>query len=119
MTFLILPDHDRYPIGHHYRHIDKAIKLVAGSLFALTEHSPKYIMPIDGDDLFRTDLVQTALSTAELENDEDGWIVTRGVNLDLYRRDDFLRFRAAYRVNRFHRGFGCSETMYVKMVFFA
>lgn len=106
VRFLVMPEDSRFPIKYVHRHIDKSIKLVAGSLFALNRYSPKYIMPIDGDDLFRTDLAEIALSAAALADDEDGWIVTRGFNLDLFRDEDRLAFRAAYSVNYFHRHCG-------------
>ncbi|MEM9969480.1 MAG: glycosyltransferase family A protein [Pseudomonadota bacterium] len=105
VTFLQVPDDDRFPINHVQRHIDKAIKLAAGAHYTLQQHAPDYVMFVDGDDTVHVNLAKTVLER-KLPRGADGYSISRGMNARIKTMPDAIELQNAYFVKHFNRDCG-------------
>lgn len=106
VDFLSLGTDDRFPLPHAQRHIDKAMKLGTGALFALERHAPDFVMFIDGDDTLHLDLARRVMAGELPPGGKDGWILTHGLNAVTRIRGGKFVFSEAYEVGHFDQDCG-------------
>ncbi|HEX9659570.1 MAG TPA: hypothetical protein VGA18_04680, partial [Rhodothermales bacterium] len=86
---------------------DKGMKLIVGTLFALSTLDPSLVMLMDADDYVNTGLGAALLSRGDLDASFDGYLITRGAHAWI-RLDE--RWRVSYEyavtVNDFNRSSG-------------
>lgn len=117
VTFLTLGDHPGFAANQHLRlrdfaanerqlSRDKGRKYMAGLLWAMADHNPDLVMPMDGDDFVRGDIASVAFDQLPLAEGRHGMHMLTGYELALRPRPGGFEVNAAFRIQSFHQACG-------------
>lgn len=100
VTFLTFGDHPAFAANRSDVRTDKARKYLCGLLWALADHGPRAIMPMDGDDFVRRDIARIAFERLEGAG-VDGLNVDGGYHVALRPSGDGFEVNGVFAVESF------------------
>jgi hypothetical protein len=104
VLFLELAAHPLFEANVNDLIVDKGLKHVLGSAFAIARENASFVMLADGDDFVRTDLARLVFS-GSLQS-RDGYVIRQGYNVSISVSDKTFRILQVLRVQDFDRGCG-------------
>lgn len=104
VRFVEIGAHPAFQANAHDVQIDKGMKYTLGSVLAIAGEGADYVMPADGDDYVRSDLVRRMFD-ADLGG-HDGFLVTQGYNALITVAPDSFKIAQVLRVQDFDRTCG-------------
>lgn len=102
VTFLTIGDHPGFAANHNHVQVDKGMKYVLGTWYALQHHAPALVMLMDGDDFVRADLSRTLLDRPDPTPFDDGFLLATGYHAALRPAAGGFLLEAALNVKDFN-----------------
>ncbi len=120
VKFLIIPEHPWFPDDVKDRfsaeegdkrgvRVDMGLKYLAGMIYAMQACDPEYLMPMDGDDFVRGDLIETVKEIALDDTETDCFLISHGYHIPLRKTDSGYDLQAAFQLDRFDETCGTSR----------
>lgn len=104
--FLTLGNLDGFEPNRSDVQIDKGMKYLIGSAFALDRLKATHVMLTDADDFAQVELVETLSGPGAPPPGRDGWIVTRGYHAALRKTQAGFQLLGTFPVREFDRSCG-------------
>lgn len=112
--FLVLEDHPGFAPGRNKIPIDKGMKHLIGSLYALHMLRASHVMPADHDDFVDSDLARFITGTNAPARGSDGWIFSRGYQAVLRSTETGIELNGAFRVAGFDLACGTCRVFHAR-----
>lgn len=99
--FLTYGDHEIFAANRNHVQIDKGMKYVLGSLYAIERLQAESVMPMDGDDFMNRRLARFVSGRSARPPGRDGYIFGGGFHALLEATSDKIELHGAFQVESF------------------
>lgn len=106
VRFIDVGDHRAFAPNRNHVRVDKGMKYALGCLQAIGRDNARFVMLADADDFVRTDLAETVLGTHLPPARQDGFLITRGVHVQIDWSASRPAVTGAFEVTRFNKTCG-------------
>jgi hypothetical protein len=106
VRFIDVGDHPAFAANRNHVQVDKGMKYALGCLYAIGRRQASLVMLTDGDDFMRTDLATSLAALGPAAGAPDGFLITRGLHVQIEPDGDCFALTGAFAVHEFNRTCG-------------
>lgn len=99
--FLTYGDHEIFAANRNHVQIDKGMKYILGSLFAIERLQAENIMPMDGDDFMNRNIAHFVSARSVRPPGRDGYIFNNGFHAYLEAKPNKIELQGVFQVEGF------------------
>jgi hypothetical protein len=114
VRFVDVGNHRAFAPNRNDVRVDKGMKYALGCLLAIGRDNARFVMLADADDFVRTDLAQAVFDIHPQFPGKDGFLITRGVHVQIDWSTDRPAVTGAFEVASFNRTCGSCRVFDVR-----